>query len=109
MTTPKDPSREARGLSTHILPTSGTMIGVSATLIGLVKIAEVRIGPSHVDEYAALTTLLFLISAITSYMSMRYSARRRLSLRCELIADQTFLIGLVSIAAIAIFFAYEII
>ena len=85
------------------------MIGVSATLIGLVKIAEVRLGPSHVDEYAALTTLLFLVSAITSYMSMRYSERRSLSARCELIADQTFLVGLVSISAIAIFFAYEII
>lgn len=85
------------------------MIGVSATLVGLVKIAEARIGPSHVDEYASLTTVLFLVSAISSYVAMRHSQRQRLSSRCELIADQTFLIGLVSLAVIAIFFAYEII
>ncbi|HEY0220057.1 MAG TPA: hypothetical protein VGC26_09890 [Afipia sp.] len=109
MTSPDNTPSERRTLSTHILPTSGTMIGVSATLVGLVKIVEVRTGPSHVDEYAALTTVLFLISAISSFVAMRYADRRRLSARCELIADQTFLIGLVSVAAIAIFFAYEII
>lgn len=100
---------ERRTLSTHILPTSGTMIGVSATLVGLVKILEIRSGPSHVDEYASLTTVMFLISAISSYVAMRYANKPRVSARCELIADQTFLIGLVSIAAIAVFFAYEII
>lgn len=109
MTSPDSTPRERRTLSTHILPTSGTMIGVSATLVGLVKIVEVRSGPSHVDEYASLTTVLFLISAISSYVAMRYADKRRLSARCELIADQTFLVGLVSVAVIAIFFAYEII
>ena len=109
MTSPDSTPSERRILSTHILPTSGTMIGVSATLVGLVKIAEARLGPSHVDEYAALTTVLFLISAISSYVAMRYADKRRLSARCELVADQTFLFGLVSLAAIAIFFAYEII
>ncbi len=43
-----------RELSKHILPNSGTLIGVCATLIGLVKVAEAHIGPSRVDEYAAL-------------------------------------------------------
>ncbi len=104
-----DTPRERRNLSTHILPTAGTMIGVSATLVGLVKIAESHMGPSHVDEYASLTTVLFLVSAIASYVAMRHADKRRLSARCELIADQTFLFGLVSLAAIAIFFAYEII
>ena len=41
-------------LASHILPVSGTMIGVCATLIGLVKLASQRHGPSHVDEYAAI-------------------------------------------------------
>ncbi|MGH6740581.1 MAG: hypothetical protein ACREDY_16405, partial [Bradyrhizobium sp.] len=59
---------EARALSKHILPSSGTMIGVCATLIGLVKLAEVHIGPSRVDEYTALASLLFLASAIASYI-----------------------------------------
>jgi len=101
--------REQRALSQHILPSSGTMIGVCVTLIGLVKIVEARIGPSRVDEYAALASLLFLVSAIASYASMRHPQRAILSRHCETIADQFFLGGLVAITAITLFFAYEVI
>ena len=63
---------DERSLSKHILPSSGTMIGVCATLIGLVKLAEAHIGPSRVDEYTALASMLFLASAIASYISIRH-------------------------------------
>lgn len=109
MTIQDKPTRPARGLSSHILPTSGTMIGVSATVIGLVKLAEARIGPSRVDEYASLASVVFLVSAISSYMAMRYEGRSTISARCELVADQAFLVGLIGIAIISLFFAYEII
>ncbi len=85
------------------------MIGVSTTLIGLVKIAEYRMGQSHVDEYAALASLVFLVSALASYISIRNSERPKLSERLELIADQCFLIGLVALVLISVFFAYEVI
>lgn len=100
---------ERRALSKHILPSSGTMIGVCATLIGLVKLAEAHIGPSRVDEYAALASLLFLASAIASYISIRHPDRPRLSERSESLADQCFLAGLIAIAIITLFFAYEVI
>jgi len=100
---------QQRALSQHILPSSGTMIGVCVTLIGLVKIVESRIGPSRVDEYAALASLLFLVSAIASYVSMRHPQRAVLSKHCETIADQFFLAGLVTITSITLFFAYEVI
>jgi hypothetical protein len=96
-----------RELSRHILPTSATMIGICTTFIGLVKVAETKIGPSHVDEYAALAALLFLISAGSSYLSIRYAQLSRLSGRCEKIADMLFLTGLVGITFIAMLFAYE--
>ncbi len=96
-------------LSRHILPASGTLVGVCATLIGLVKIVEARIGPSRVDEYAALTSLLFLASALTSYISIRHSDRPILSARCEKLADLLFIVGLVSISIVSLFFAYEVI
>jgi hypothetical protein len=99
--------REERSLSRHILPTSGTMIGVCTTLIGLVKVVEGRIGPSHVDEYAAFASLLFLASAATSYLSIRNIQKQALSKRLETIADQCFLVGLLSIVLIGLFFAYE--
>jgi hypothetical protein len=96
-----------RELSRHILPTSGTMIGICTTLIGLVKVIEGRIGPSRVDEFAACISLLFLSSAVTSYLSIRNVARPGLAKRFETIADQCFLVGLVSIALIGLLFAYE--
>src|ERR1700684_1245746 len=87
MKTSNDQLPDQRSLSRHILPSSGTMVGVCVTLIGLVKIVETRTGPSRVDEYAALTTFLFLASAVASYISMRHPEHPRLSARCEMIAD----------------------
>ncbi|WP_347379597.1 hypothetical protein [Bradyrhizobium sp. STM 3843] len=85
------------------------MIGVCATLIGLVKLAEAKLGPSHVDEYAALTAVIFLASALASYLSIRFSERPRVSARIERIADLIFLVGLVGITLVATLFAYEVI
>jgi hypothetical protein len=96
-------------LSSHILPVSGTMIGVCATLIGLAKLASLKHGPSHVDEYAALVAVTFLASAMTSYLSIRWSDRAQLSIRIERLADAIFLSGLVGITLVATLFAYEVI
>ncbi|MHB2207028.1 hypothetical protein [Methylobacterium sp. CM6257] len=94
-------------LSRHILPNAGTMVGVCTTLIGLVKIAEGWIGPSHVDEAAALTAILFLVSAIASYLSIRLEAENGPAVSLERCADVCFVLGLVSLSVIAILFAYE--
>ena len=96
-------------LSSHILPVSGTMIGVCTTLIGLVKLAAVKYGTSRVDEYAALVAVTFLASALTSYLSIRWSDRAQLSIRIERLADGIFLCGLVGITLVATLFAYEVI
>lgn len=93
----------------HILPTASTMIGVSTTLIGLVKIVEARIGPSHVDEYAGCAAVLFMLSAINSYLSGRFESRVKVSDVLEHIADGLFVVGLLLISCIALFFAYELI
>ena len=94
-------------LASHILPVSGTMIGVCATLIGLVKLAEAKHGSSHVDEYAAMAAVTFLASALTSYLAIRWSERTRLSFRIERMADVIFLCGLIGITLVATLFAYE--
>jgi hypothetical protein len=100
---------QSQALASHILPVSATMIGVCATLIGLVKLAEAKHGSSHVDEYAALASVMFLASALTSYLSIRYSQRAGLSYRIEQIADLIFLGGLIGITLVATLFAYEVI
>lgn len=96
-----------RELSRHILPTSATMIGICTTFIGLVKVAEAKMGPSHVDEYAALAALLFLISSACSYLSIRYADNSPVGAQYEKVADMLFLSGLSSITFIAMLFAYE--
>ncbi len=107
MTDLRKEQRISKELSRHILPTSATMIGICTTLIGLVKVAEAKMGPSRVDEYAALAALVFLVSAASSYLSIRYADHAGLSQRYERIADVLFLSGLVSITLIAMLFAYE--
>ena len=96
-------------LSNQILPNASTMIGVCVTAIGLVKLIEGRIGPSHVDEYAALTGLVFLFSAILSYASLRFDPDNPKAARLERIADIAFLVGLVALTGISLLFAYEVI
>ena len=99
----------SESLASHILPVSGTMIGVCATLIGLVKLADAGHGSSHVDEYAAMAAVTFLASALTSYLSIRFSDRTRLSCQIERMADVIFLFGLTGITLVATLFAYEVI
>ncbi|MBO0718409.1 MAG: hypothetical protein J2P55_13890 [Rhizobiales bacterium] len=99
----------SEALASHILPVSGTMIGVCATLIGLVKLAEAKQGSSHVDEYAAIAAVAFLASALASYLSIRCSDRTKLSVLIEQWADLIFLCGLVGITVVATLFAYEVI
>jgi len=96
-------------LASHILPASATMIGVCATLIGLVKLAQAKPGASHVVEYLAIAAVTFLASALTSYLSIRYSRRSGISARIEHFADVIFLCGLVGITLVATLFAYEVI
>ena len=78
-------------------------------LIGLAKLAASKHGTSHVDEYAALVAVTFLAGAMTSYLSIRWSDRARLSVRVERLADAIFLCGLVGITLVATLFAYEVI
>jgi hypothetical protein len=96
-------------LANHILPNSATMIGVCVTAIGLVKIVEGRIGPSHVDEYCAIAALLFLTSAISSYISLRLEPDGVALATFERVADIAFMIGLVALTIVALLFAYEVI
>jgi hypothetical protein len=94
--------------SHHILPNASTMLGVCLTGIGLVKVAEAHLGPSHVDEYLALNAVCFLISCMCSYSSNRrdnHGANTRN--RLEQIADYFFMIGLIAMTLISVFVAYE--
>jgi uncharacterized membrane protein len=98
-----------QALSTHILSASVVMIGVSTTLIGLVKVAKAHMGATRADHYAALIALLFLFSALTSYLSIRWVDNRKLREQFDHISDVIFICALIGISVISIFFAYEVI
>lgn len=83
------------------------MLGVWLTSIGLVKVAEAHLAPSHVDENLALNAVCFLISCMCSYSSIRRdnrgaNTRNRLEQR-----RYFFMIGLIAMTLISVLFAYE--
>jgi hypothetical protein len=98
-------------LSRHILPNAATMIGVSVTAVGLVKVAEGHLGPSGVDMYCALAGVIFLASAFCSYMSLRGKERADTDAPnlMERIADVCFMLGLLTLTVTMVLFAYEVI
>jgi hypothetical protein len=98
-------------LANHILPNSATMIGVCVTAVGLVKVAEGHIGPSNVDIYCALAGVIFLASALCSYLSLRAKERANMDApnMLERVADLCFIFGLFTLTITMFLFAYEVI
>jgi hypothetical protein len=93
-------------LSSHILPTSSTMVGVCMTAVSLLQVVEISRPVSRVDEMMAFDGLVFLISAILSYMAIRNRGPKASSL--EGIADITFMFGLCLSVVTSFLMAYSI-
>ena len=97
-------------LSTHILPTSATMVGVCMTIISIVKL--LHLGPSGkvVNGLFALDGLTFLISATLSYASIRSeaAATQETLTKLEAHADTAFIIGLFGMTICGFLFSFEL-
>ena len=96
-------------LQERILSTSGGMVGVCATLIGLVKVVERNGVLSHVDEYAGCTAVIFVFSALFAYLAIRAPRKGRVHSAFGAVADLLFVVGLIALAAISLMFAYDLI
>ena len=94
-------------LSLHILPNASTMLGVCLTGIGLVKVAEAHLGPSHVDEYLALNAVFFDQLHVLLFQNPERQSRRQHAQQIGAIADIFFMIGLIAMTLISVLFAYE--
>ena len=92
------------GLSAHILPTSATMIGVCMTVLSIGHLGPG--GDLHliVDKILALDALVFMASALLSFMSMR---SRGMNMKYEVRAEVIFLtgLGLLALGAVVLAFA----
>lgn len=102
---PAAPSAEPR-IATHILPTAAAMAGVSITVVSLVRILETSSAlRTFIDTVMALDGVVFLLSALFSYASLR---SRDGGDRLERVADALFLGGLVVMVAASLMLAFEL-
>lgn len=93
-------------LSHHILPNSATMVGVCITVISIVKGVNPGLAGFLIDKALAVDSVLFMVSALLSFSSIRLPQS---SLRLERWAEILFLIGLVSMTLITVIFSFEIV
>lgn len=96
---------ERHELSQHILPTSAQLVGVCVTVISLVKVLHIGQVGSLLDRLLAIDALLFTVSAVLSYVSLRGGKFAHL----EKYADNFFMLGLVELGVCAVLLAFEII
>jgi hypothetical protein len=91
-------------LSAHILPTSATMIGVCMTVLSIGHLARggVRV---VIDKLLAGDAVVFLVSAVLSFMSLRPGQSR---LRYEWWGELVFICGLAMLALGAVVLAFVI-
>lgn len=93
-------------LGSHILPTAGAMVGVCMTVISIVKLTQINKGvTSWIDEILSVDALLFLLSAIFSYLSLRDCENNAL----ELVADKIFVFALALMGLTVIFLTFELV
>ena len=99
-------SRSSNNLSHHILPNSATMVGVCIMVISIVKTMSPGLTNYLIDKGLAIDSLLFMISALLSFSSIRVEQSTE---RLERWAEMIFLLGLVSMTLITVIFSFEIV
>lgn len=92
-------------LSAHILPTSATMIGVCMTVLSIGHLGPHGNIHEIIDKLLAIDALVFLASALLSFMSMR---SRDPGSRHEARAESVFVTGLALLALGAFALAFAI-
>jgi len=96
---------DKKNISRHILPTASNLLGLCFVIFSIIKAYKFD-GQTVLDEMTAFTTLLFLVSSLFSYASIRSKTR---SETYEKIADIFFLCGLIAMTLITLVIAFEIV
>jgi hypothetical protein len=99
-------NHNSNNISHHILPNSATMVGVCIMVISIVKSLGPGLTNYWVDKALAIDSLLFMISALLSFSSIRLYQP---AVPLERFAEIIFLLGLVSMTLITVIFSFEII
>lgn len=80
-----------KNTSPHILNTSSNLLGICFIVLTSLKLLKMQ-GETLVDEFTAGAMILFMVSCILSFLSIK--GKGRSGDRYENIADILFLIGL---------------
>ena len=95
----------AKNTAHHILPVSATMVGVCMTVISLVQLVPKIDISSWADEVLAMDALIFLVSTMLSYWTLRHE---KYAQRLELIAGRLFLVGLCVMSFVSVLIAFDL-
>jgi hypothetical protein len=93
-------------LSHHILPNSATMVGVCIMVISIVKGMPNDAVNYFIDKALAIDCVLFMTSALLSFLSIRLDKTTQ---GLERWAEIIFIFGLVLMTIIAVVFSFEIV
>ena len=105
-TPPQTVAKAARAsLSLHILPTAATMVGVCMTVLSIGRLSNVGKLGVVVDKMLAFDSVIFLVSAVFSFVAIRMVTRAG---RLETWAEELFLLGLSLSAIVAVVIAFAI-
>ncbi len=100
MSTPMD-SR----ISSHILPTSATMLGVCVTAISLVRLMHAGTVGVYIDKLLGIDSVLFVLCSVLSFASVRRGSKGE---HLERWAEIIFLIALIALGLASVLMALEI-
>ncbi|RTL52266.1 MAG: hypothetical protein EKK46_11140 [Rhodocyclaceae bacterium] len=95
----------ASAVSSHILPTSATMVGVCMTVLSIGRLSREGSLGLFIDKTLAFCSVLFLCGAVLSFASIRSRQGGR---RYEEWAEECFLIGLVAATLSAVLIAFAL-
>ena len=92
--------------STHILNASSNLLGICFIVLTSLKILKLQ-ADTLVDEFTTAAMILFMISSILSFLSIRSNTEK--GDRLEKIAEIFFLIGLLSLFGTTMLVTFNII
>jgi hypothetical protein len=98
-------SKHKNGIAQHILPTSSNLLGLCFVLLTFIRLLNMS-SLTVVDDILGIVVILFLISSIFSYISIRAIEHAE---TYEKIADIIFLIGISSLAIVSVVIVFELI
>ena len=98
-------NNNSNDLSHHILPNSAAMVGACIMVISIVKSMGPGLANYLIDKALAIDSVLFMISALLSFSSIRAGWS---SDSLERWAEIVFLLGLVSMTFVTVLFSFEI-